>query len=126
MDVTIPQTLQVLLELGAAYRVPIPGNGLQRAAWHGSPAVPGLLGDAWHIANLFMTHQTIYSDFFNSITRPFGSQIGKENQCMSPAREAAVAKQPAPQESTGLGSCTSQTKAAMLPGQWDASQVASR
>lgn len=111
MYVTIPQNSEQFTW------VPVPGNGLQCAAWHCNPAVPGLLGDTWHIANLVMTHQTIYSDFFNSITRPFGNQIGKENQCMSPAREAAMAKQPGPHVNTDLGSRASQTWAAMLPGQ---------
>lgn len=96
-------------------------------AWHGSPAILGpLLGDSWHIANLFMTHQTIYSDFCNSITRSFGSQMGKRIiACCWPE------KQPCPNNPSLVKTLASppaafQTRAAMFPGQGDAGWLACR
>lgn len=65
-------------------------------ASHCNPAVQGpLLGDTWHIANLVMMHQTIYSDFFHSIIGPFGSQMGKRiSTCRWPEKQLCPNSQP--------------------------------
>ena len=61
--------------------VALSGNGLQRVIVVLRSVIRGpLLGDTWHIAGLVMTHQTIHSDFFNSIIGPFGSQTGKSKE----------------------------------------------
>lgn len=75
-------------------------------SWHSRPTVQGpLLGDTWHLASLVMMYQTIHSDFFNSITRPFGSQMGKRISSCAGQRSSRV-QTAAPHENTGLSSCS--------------------
>lgn len=120
IQVTIPQTLQALLETqSSSHGLLSQGMISSVQSWRSSPAAQGpRLGDTWHIASLVMTHQTIHSDFFNSITRPFGSQMGKGISTCAGQKSSCVLQEHCPQ-TLACSPTASQPRAAMLPGHWD-------